>query len=1366
MSPRFARGLLAGALLLAAWAPAFSAAPALLADGPEGISFRFVLPELAEERVDGDRVLLRAEGLSILTEVGAPAVPVQEVLVAVPPGASAVVEVENAEIERRTDLRIAPFPRMDREENAHFEVGEEYAGRLFPEAWAEVSPPARLRDQRVVPVRVHPVRHDFISGTTEILRTAIVHVRIIGAAKRLGEAPPEDAFEPVYRKALANYESGRAWRERGAPPRKTETGDSFASSANWYKITVSERGLHRITTDDLVAAGLLNPRVSIGDPRTIRIYAGNGLPLPESETVPRPEWMKQLAIRVAGEEDGSFDATDRIEFHALAASGWRGEYDPDAPEYYDHVEHPYSWTTAYWLTWGGTFGEAPKRMGALAAGPDAAPGAITLSTFPERIHAEENTIKDLTRIGEDGWFWDKFSPTENNKSFNALTTPALTTPDADTSRDGNVRIRFFHYVDALGNCGTERARINVNGVPSALQEWNSCRTEDGAIQPFDYDSTAHWVKDGFNQIQITVAFRQKVYLCWIEMGYERFFRARRGELRFRLVEPGSYRIPIEGLSAGAARVFRTDDPFDVKELTGLSAAGNSLLLHAEVSAPASFHAVADTAWKKPVSLEKYVPLNLREGRDPAEYLVIAYDPYISAVSELVAHRSNEYSALVVPYSAVVNEFSWGVRDAVAVRDFLSHGYHEWAPEKRPVFPLLVGDATSDQKGYISSTLTTLLPTFFRIDRGGSDTNTYATDDFFSYLDPAEGAADRMPDVAIGRLPANSIEEVRTIVEKTVLYETDPEFGPWRNRLLFLADDEVKKDKFDCGFLLTHTQDMESVANSAPEPFDKVKVYMVEYPLTSAGLKPLAKNAYIGWVRDGFLLSSYLGHGGVDKMADEELLVLADVSPTILTNGKRLHVFCAFSCSIGSWDLLDRNSIAEALLKMIGGGALASFSSDAPAFAGVSLALNVEFMKNLLPGDHEVIPLGLAAQAAKSVSGTNLSRKINDEKYTILGDPALRLGVPELGVRFQGGGEASFTRGRVDTLFGEVVDAAGALVSSFDGTADVAIRGMADTLGYSFLDTACLGQPNNPRPGKARYSMEGPTFFRGTADVRGGRFKIPFFAPRDTRVGNLGRASAYVLDSGESRDGSGGNDSVRVVAEPPGTVWSDTLGPQISFTVNGFPVRDGTSFTKNSVFRLDLEDESGINLQRNDNFYTMHIVFDRGRPIDLTPLFEYEKNSFRKGGLSFRLSDFSDVFVLEGPHELALRASDNLNNRTEKEYNIIVVDAGAELAFRAPVLNYPNPFDPDRHGTTQIAVDLTRSARVTIQILTHTGKRIREIESATAETGLSVRFDWDGRDGDGDLVANGVYLVRAVAEAEDGSARTESIGKIAVLKGVR
>jgi hypothetical protein len=45
----------------------------------------------------------------------------------------------------------------------------------------------------------------------------------------------------------------------------------------------------------------------------------------------------------------------------------------------------------------------------------------------------------------------------------------------------------------------------------------------------------------------------------------------------------------------------------------------------------------------------------------------------------------------------------------------------------------------------------------------------------------------------------------------------------------------------------------------------------------------------------------------------------------------------------------------------------------------------------------------------------------------------------------------------------------------------------------------------------------------------------------------------------------------------------------------------------------------------------------------------------------------------------------------------------------------------------------------------------------------VRVPWDGRDREGDVLANGVYLYRLVAQTVDGRFTSEVLGKLSVLK---
>jgi flagellar hook assembly protein FlgD len=101
-----------------------------------------------------------------------------------------------------------------------------------------------------------------------------------------------------------------------------------------------------------------------------------------------------------------------------------------------------------------------------------------------------------------------------------------------------------------------------------------------------------------------------------------------------------------------------------------------------------------------------------------------------------------------------------------------------------------------------------------------------------------------------------------------------------------------------------------------------------------------------------------------------------------------------------------------------------------------------------------------------------------------------------------------------------------------------------------------------------------------------------------------------------------------------------------------------------------------------------------------------------------------------------------------------------------VINYPNPFNPGRERT-KIRYKLGREAdEVTIRIYDITGGLVKELEGETNAEGSSIwdkynEVEWDGRNGRGDMVRNGVYPfeVRASSAGKSVSGR----GKIVVLK---
>ena len=53
----------------------------------------------------------------------------------------------------------------------------------------------------------------------------------------------------------------------------------------------------------------------------------------------------------------------------------------------------------------------------------------------------------------------------------------------------------------------------------------------------------------------------------------------------------------------------------------------------------------------------------------------------------------------------------------------------------------------------------------------------------------DGGDDRAPDLAIGRMSVLTSREANAWAQRIVDYDVRPENGRWRNKLVFVADDE-------------------------------------------------------------------------------------------------------------------------------------------------------------------------------------------------------------------------------------------------------------------------------------------------------------------------------------------------------------------------------------------------------------------------------------------------------------------------------------------------------------------------------------------------------------------------------------------------
>jgi hypothetical protein len=326
----------------------------------------------------------------------------------------------------------------------------------------------------------------------------------------------------------------------------------------------------------------------------------------------------------------------------------------------------------------------------------------------------------------------------------------------------------------------------------------------------------------------------------------------------------------------------------------LSADG-SLRFHAE--AGRRYLAVSRDAVHRPLVRAAALP-RLKKETLRADYLVVAPRAFSATAAPLLARRSRQgLRVKLATLEDVYDEFGFGETRPEAIREFLSYAYHHWqAPKLRYV--LLLGDATYDFKDYLGTGVTNQLPPLM-----------VRTSYLWTVSDPTLGAIrgeDLLPDVAIGRLPAKSPEELRVMISKILAYETG---GADLGHLLVLANDNADRAG-------AFSRDADEIAAGV----------LAGRPVRRLSLDELGESMRGEILRafdEGASLVSYIGHGGIHLWADENVLNTGDVDS--LSFQPQQPLVLTMNCLNGYFHFPYFDSLAEALLKADGKGAVAAFS---------------------------------------------------------------------------------------------------------------------------------------------------------------------------------------------------------------------------------------------------------------------------------------------------------------------------------------------------------------------------------------------------------------------------------------------------------
>lgn len=286
-----------------------------------------------------------------------------------------------------------------------------------------------------------------------------------------------------------------------------------------------------------------------------------------------------------------------------------------------------------------------------------------------------------------------------------------------------------------------------------------------------------------------------------------------------------------------------------------------------------------------------------------------------------------------------------------------------------------------------------------------------TDNWYADLDD-----DQIPDVAVGRLTADSPEELARIVAKTIAYEQDPDMGPWRRQVNFVAG--VGGFGAIADMLLEMTT-KKFITDGIPAYCNTSMTY-------GSWQSPYCPDprrfhqATLDRLNEGCLFWVYVGHGQrryLDRVRvpgeTYHILDVRDVPQMDAASGSPIAVF--LSCYAGAFDE-PQDCLAEEMLRTPGAPVAAICGSRVTmpyAMAVLSGGMLDEFFRQRRGTLGEVL-LGAKQQAvAKESQVPNRQLldtmaaaispepdKLADERaehlllFNLLGDPLLRLTHPQ------------------------------------------------------------------------------------------------------------------------------------------------------------------------------------------------------------------------------------------------------------------------------------------------------------------------------------------------------------------------------------
>lgn len=1154
------------------------------------------------------------------------------------------------------------------------------------------------------------------------------------------------------------------------------------------RLAVTRTDLFKVTHARLLQLGFI-PDVAIQEDQ-IRLYQRRYMERLDDGSGQAPYVEVEVPIHMVGEGD-TFSGDDYFLFYGLRLrddTSYTGDVGAGPEEILGSGDHHEMNNEAnfYWVAASEPdMGETWSRMETTSL---AAASTTPLASYRRTEHHEEqlgfrelqpklpDNVPPAPRPDIDRVFYNNSRDTEVNVGFNPLWSPDPNGTDAEieigvAGLNYVTRPLQFHYVNdenfstLLRNYDMETAlEVTLTSTISAL----TLAGESGKVTMSP---------------RTTRTDRVFTYLNWVRLSYDALYQAVDGQLAFHTGdEAGSRPIEVTGFTSSDLGLVNLDDPRNpvwVELSSGnILADGDDWKLSIEPvnsAAESRDYFVAqdmgaadfqEFSYYQSLVADRHVNPTELSGAQP-DLVVITHEEFANSLDTWLQHRVNrsggELEYHVVQVQDLYDWYSGGLKDPWALKRFTEHAITHWGSWALTI----IGDANENARelAVLPSAREwskDWVPTHYHTqDTGQYSPELMAADKWFATFQAGQNyPVENFPDgtygpweMYVGRLPCNSVEELAIMVDKIMTVENSQPGQAWRKRGVFFADDAWSNGYGDQAY--THftyrsweedfaESERDSLvptwANGSPITLDPVDLYLADYldPYWEGhGLEPRPSTAFKNYAESdanppllaalsgGALVAHYQGHGNPYVLSSEywmeDRLGLYRKDVSNLTNSGSPWVFFGMGCHIADWAQTPvyneayprERSLCEKMLVRSGAGASATYGSSGYEYIDANRIFGEYIFRRWLrtpPASSDVDNetahrsrwmLGELLWAGEAdilaVLGASSTYREMVAQYTLLGDPLMILDAGEAEV------SAAFTDAGAGPVEGETdvvaLDASNRRLMQLTALDEAGIDRIEIIDSHGNDLTAQISTETLPAGAQDHqevlYDLDIPVNpYDHQMTVRVFDTGGPLATDRHYElVLNFPQTSEFVLDG-------------------------ETIDPE-TFV---FPPEEPLAFSASVTGAAWLSSDMAMELT-SENLDLSNVVFD----LDKDRAMSVQFTAVAPEGTSGERSVVLDIEGHETTHILQ------------------AAEAELPLASISNVVNFPNPMQT---STRFIFESGASNGQGVVRVYAVSGRHVAHIPFHFSGGGNGI-INWDGRDSDGDELANGTYLYRIEMDTPSG-----------------